>query len=109
MMARRRIAWSFTTSQPGWLKTMANEKISELPSASPQANDALVVARAGTNYQVAASAVAALAGGIAVQSGGNTAGATGSVSSGTLTLAGGNNITLSQNGNAITISGASQD
>ncbi|HEX6461743.1 MAG TPA: hypothetical protein VFZ58_00525 [Candidatus Saccharimonadales bacterium] len=36
---------------------------------------------------------------------GNTAGAGALVSSGTLTLAGGNNITLSQNGNAITISG----
>jgi hypothetical protein len=36
---------------------------------------------------------------------GNTAGAGSLVSTGTLTLAGGNNITLSQNGNAITISG----
>jgi hypothetical protein len=36
---------------------------------------------------------------------GNTAGALALVSSGTLTLAGGNNITLSQAGNAITISG----
>lgn len=35
---------------------------------------------------------------------GNTAGAMAMVSSGTLTLAGGNNVTLSQNGNAITIS-----
>jgi filamentous hemagglutinin len=37
---------------------------------------------------------------------GNTAGALALVSSGTMTLAGGNNITVSQNGNAITISGA---
>jgi hypothetical protein len=37
---------------------------------------------------------------------GNTAGALALVSSGTLTLAGGNSITVSQNGNAITISGA---
>ena len=37
---------------------------------------------------------------------GNTAGAMALVSSGTLTLAGGNNITLSQAGNAVTISGA---
>jgi hypothetical protein len=36
---------------------------------------------------------------------GNTSGAGTIISSGTLTLAGGNNITLSQNGNAITISG----
>ncbi len=36
---------------------------------------------------------------------GNTSGAGALVSTGTLTLAGGNNITLSQNGNAITISG----
>jgi hypothetical protein len=37
---------------------------------------------------------------------GNTAGALAHISSGTMTLAGGNNITLSQNGNAVTISGA---
>lgn len=37
---------------------------------------------------------------------GNTAGATAIISSGTYTLAGGNNITLSQAGNAVTISGA---
>jgi hypothetical protein len=36
---------------------------------------------------------------------GNTAGALAQISSGTMTLAGGNNITLSQNGNAVTISG----
>lgn len=36
---------------------------------------------------------------------GNTAGVMAQISSGTLTLAGGNNITLSQNGNAVTISG----
>jgi hypothetical protein len=39
---------------------------------------------------------------------GNTTGTGALISSGTLTLAGGNNITLSQSGNAITISGASQ-
>lgn len=37
---------------------------------------------------------------------GNTAGVMAHISSGTMTLAGGNNITVSQNGNAITISGA---
>jgi hypothetical protein len=37
---------------------------------------------------------------------GNTAGVLAAISSGTMTLAGGNNITVSQNGNAITISGA---
>lgn len=37
---------------------------------------------------------------------GNTAGAGALISTGTMTLAGGNNITLSQNGNAVTISGA---
>lgn len=35
---------------------------------------------------------------------GNTSGAMAQISSGTLTLAGGNNVTLSQNGNAVTIS-----
>lgn len=39
---------------------------------------------------------------------GNTAGVMAQVSSGTLTLAGGNNVTLSQNGNAVTVSAASQ-
>lgn len=38
----------------------------------------------------------------------NTSGTLAPIHSGTLTLAGGSNITLSQNGNAITISGASQ-
>jgi hypothetical protein len=37
---------------------------------------------------------------------GNTAGALANISSGTLVLAGGNNITLSQNGNSVTVSGA---
>ncbi len=40
--------------------------------------------------------------------GGNTAGVGSLVSTGTMTLVGGNNVTLSQNANAITISGASQ-
>jgi hypothetical protein len=44
-------------------------------------------------------------GGVDVVIGGNTAGATASVSSGTLFLAGGNNVTLSQNGQSVTISG----
>jgi hypothetical protein len=51
-------------------------------------------------------AAAATVGNVAVTLDGNTAGALALVSSGTLTMAGGNNITLSQAGNAITISGA---
>ena len=43
-------------------------------------------------------------GGVDVSMGGNTAGVAGLVSTGTLVLAGGNNVTLSQNGNSITIS-----
>ncbi|MEK7493602.1 MAG: hypothetical protein AAB630_00435, partial [Patescibacteria group bacterium] len=39
---------------------------------------------------------------------GNTAGVMAQISSGTMTLAGGNNITLSQNGNAVTISAFNQ-
>ena len=38
--------------------------------------------------------------------GGNTAGALALISSGTALIAGGNNITLSQNGQSVTISGA---
>lgn len=41
----------------------------------------------------------------AVNIGGNTAGSPAAISSGTVSLMGGNNITLSQNGNSITISG----
>lgn len=44
-------------------------------------------------------------GGVNATLSGNTAGVMAGISSGTLTLAGGNNITLSQNGNAVTISG----
>jgi len=43
---------------------------------------------------------------VVMDTNGNTAGATASISSGTLLLAGGNNITLSQNGNDLTISNA---
>lgn len=43
-------------------------------------------------------------GGIDVSMGGNTSGAAGLISSGTLILAGGNNVTLVQNGNTISIS-----
>ena len=46
------------------------------------------------------------AGGVDVSLTGNTSGALALVSSGTMILAGGNNITLSQNGQSITISGA---
>src|SRR4029077_4242246 len=49
---------------------------------------------------------AAAGGGVALSLSGNTAGALGLISSGTAILAGGNNITLSQNGQSITISGA---
>jgi hypothetical protein len=42
----------------------------------------------------------------AVSLAGNTAGALANISSGTLILAGGNNVTLSQNGNSVTVSGA---
>jgi hypothetical protein len=44
--------------------------------------------------------------GAAITIGGNTAGVGALVSSGTLSIAGGNNVTLSQNGQSITISGA---
>lgn len=90
---------------------MANEKISELPSGSPaQPGDEIPIARGGSNFSLAASDIAQLAstivggGGIAASIGGNTAGAAALVSNGTLFLAGGNNVTLSQIGNSVTIS-----
>ena len=45
-------------------------------------------------------------GGIVASLSGNTAGVLANISTGTMYLAGGNNITLSQNGNSVTISGA---
>jgi hypothetical protein len=57
-------------------------------------------------YNGAGAGGTASGGGLALRISSNTSGTTALVSSGTLTLAGGNNITLSQNGNAITISGA---
>lgn len=91
---------------------MANEKISDLPDGAPaQPADEIPIARGGTNFRLAASAIAALAtggtgtGGIAAGIAGNVAGAPQTVSTGTLVIAGGNNITLSQIGNNVTISG----
>jgi len=56
--------------------------------------------------QLALSAGAGGGGGIAAAISGNTSGALATVSSGTMLLFGGNNITLSQNGQSITLSGA---
>ena len=85
---------------------MANEKISELANGAPaQPTDAIPIARGGQNYSLAASAIAALGGGLGLLIGGNTSGTVSAISSGTLNLAGGAGITLSQNGQSITISG----
>lgn len=86
---------------------MANEKISELPSGSPaQPGDEIPIARGGQNFALLASDIAALGSGIDVAIDGNTAGVPATISSGTMVLLGGNNITLGQNGNSITIIGA---
>ena len=88
---------------------MPDKKITDLvDGGDPQATDEFVVARAGDNFKVAWSSMsnAATASNIAVTLDGNTAGALALVNTGTLTLAGGNNITVSQAGNAVTISGA---
>jgi hypothetical protein len=88
---------------------MPDRKISELvDGVTPQDTDEFVVARAGDNNKLEWSALAdaATVGNVALTLDGNTAGALALVSSGTLTLAGGNNITVSQAGNAVTISGA---
>jgi hypothetical protein len=85
---------------------MANEKISELPDGSPaQPGDEIPIARGGANFFLLASDIAALGAGIDVSIGGNTAGAPSLISSGTMVLAGGNNITLSQNAGSISIIG----
>jgi fibronectin-binding autotransporter adhesin len=87
---------------------VANEKISELPAGSPaQPSDAIPIARGGQNFSIAVSDIGGGGGGgggINASFGGNTAGVLSLVSSGTLFLAGGNNVTLSQNGNSVTIS-----
>lgn len=63
----------------------------------------------GTNSSGAITAsVSAVAGGVNFEIGGNTSGTTALVSTGTLVLAGGSNITLSQSGNNITVSASVQ-
>jgi hypothetical protein len=90
---------------------VANEKISELPPGQPaQSGDLIPIARTAqsTNYAIGVSDIAnfiGTRGGIALAPGGNTAGATAVISSGTLSLIGGNNITLSQAGQSITLQG----
>lgn len=89
---------------------MADKKISDLVDGGlPDDADEFVVARGTTNNKLAWSSLSAIAASnqIAASADGNTTGALALVSSGTLILAGGNNITLSQAGNAITISGVS--
>lgn len=84
---------------------MPDKKITQLVDGSPvQPTDEFVVARAGDNFKIDAADVVAAVTKHDVTISGNTAGALAAISSGTMTLAGGNNITLSQAGNAVTIS-----
>ena len=85
---------------------MANEKILQLPSGAPaQPGDAIPIARPGTNFSLAISQLTPALPFLTVQAGGNTTGTTAYISSGTMQLAGGAGITLSQIGNAITFEG----
>lgn len=90
---------------------MPDQKITDLVDGDPlQPTDEFVVARGGDNFKIDGAAVVDAATAAVtkhdVTLAGNTAGVLALVSSGTLSLAGGNNITLSQAGNAVTISGA---
>jgi hypothetical protein len=86
---------------------MANEKISELPAGAPALpSDEIPIARAGQNYALGVSDVNALVPTVDLRISGNTAGVTSLISSGTAVFAGGNNITLSQQGQSITVIGA---
>jgi hypothetical protein len=83
-----------------------DKKITDLVDGAPlQPTDEFVVARAGDNFKIDGAEVVAAVTKHDVTISGNTAGALAAISSGTWTLAGGNNITLSQAGNAVTISG----
>lgn len=102
----------------GEIPTPANAEIVRVTS---RAGDVLTIQRAqeGTaavailvGYQIAATVTAKVftdieAALVSHVFSGNTAGVLATVSSGSLVLAGGNNITLSQNGNSVTVSGAS--
>lgn len=66
------------------------------------ANNVSFGLNAGT---ITASVIPGAGGGIAASLSGNTAGALANISTGTMYLAGGNNVTLSQNANSVTISG----
>jgi fibronectin-binding autotransporter adhesin len=83
-----------------------DKKITDLVDGTPlQPTDEFVVARGGDNFKIDGADVVAAVTKHDVTLAGNTAGVLALVSSGTLTLAGGNNITLSQVGNAVTLSG----
>lgn len=88
------IAWSNTTVSAGGLTITGSNAATVKSGAGPQ----LVIDVPIQTLQTSNVHNVTLSG--------NTAGVMAQVSSGTLTLAGGNNITLSQNGNAVTISGA---
>jgi hypothetical protein len=82
-----------------------DKKITDLVDGAPlQPTDEFVVARAGDNFKIDGAEVVAAVTKHDVTISGNTAGALAAISSGTMTLAGGNNITLSQAGNAVTVS-----
>ena len=87
---------------------MSNEKISELPAGAPaEPGDLIPIARAGANYALGVSDIqnyVSQTGISGFQIAGNTAGVSSLVSAGTIYLAGGNNVTLSQNSNSFTIS-----
>jgi hypothetical protein len=89
---------------------MANEKISELtPGAPAQGGDLVPIARAGANFNLGVSDIAAFVppGGVQLSIGGNTGGTSTLVSNSTAFLIGGSNITLSQSGQSISIVGNS--
>jgi len=86
-------------------QTQAVGAIAGTGATTGTAAGSLIGASLGTNgLSLAMPAWITGGGGIDVSIGGNTSGAGALVSSGTLFLAGGNNVTLSQNGNSITIS-----
>lgn len=85
------------------VRALAGQSIDGAATKTVASRGSFIFISDGTNWS-SVGASASSGGGFAETIGGNTSGVGAIISSGTMTLAGGNNITLSQAGNAVTIS-----
>ena len=101
------------TNQAGSLFAVGNTTSSssgtyDARTLSLRGDGIISIAATNSGFRISASQSVQTQNQVNVTLSGNTSGAMAHISSGTMTMAGGNNITLSQAGNAVTISAASQ-